>query len=438
MYGMLKQFIPSDYCLKCLGCCRFAQNPTIWAPQGCKLIQNNNSYICEQLNLKNNRCEIYRKRPLDCRLYPFLLVKRNHLLQLGLHKSCCFIEENKPDSGIVREYADYLKRRLNGEEYIAELRKNPQIAADYQEDVEILTNDALLNKLTLKNKPLIDSYLKKNKTHISAYSFAGIFIWQGLFKIFWVIIEKSLAIFYQDKIGMFMPLAPLGKCNVAVIGRCFEIMRFYNKNSEVSRIENVAEEDLELYSKGGFRPKLKDREYICLKKKLVELAGDSFKPKRSGYNQFSKKYTFKFLKYQPSMSGDCLKLYRLWMAWRDEKSQDSIYQQMLTDSFISFKTALKFYQELDLSGYVVKINAEIKACSLGYPLNKETFCVLFEVCDLNLKGIAQFIFREFCKRLSAYKYINIMGESDLENLKKVKLSYRPVKEIKVYNIYEKI
>ena len=82
---------------------------------------------------------------------------------------------------------------------------------------------------------------------------------------------------------------------------------------------------------------------------------------------------------------------------------------MLEDSGVSFNAALRYSKRIGLSGYVVKASGKIKACSLGYPLNKEIFCILFEVCDLGLRGIAQFIFREFCRRLSGYKYINIMG-----------------------------
>ena len=54
--------------------------------------------------------------------------------------------------------------------------------------------------------------------------------------------------------------------------------------------------------------------------------------------------------------------------------------------------------------------------------------VLFEVADLKLKGISQYIFRELAKEMN-YKYINIMDDSGLDNLKRVKLSYRPYRMI---------
>lgn len=435
---MLKQFVPSEYCLKCLGCCRFAQNPTIWAPRGCRLIENNSGYICERLSLKDNRCRIYNRRPLDCRIYPFLLVRKNRSLLLGLHKSCCFIEQNNPRRKDINGYADYLKRILNRPGNTAQLRKTPGIAADYRENVEPLNGLGRiykkacilkLNRLTLKDKPRVDKYLKAFETNISAYHFSQIFIWKDLFKISWAVIKNNLCIFYQDKIGMFMPLAPLGNNAKDARAECFEVMNSYNQNNEISRIENIPRKD----SPGA---RLKDIEYLCFRKDLAELKGGAYKHKRSSCNHFARNYDYQLMPYQDSMRGDCLELYQLWMRQRGGKNNGPAYLQMLEDSKFSFNTALSYAKELGLSGYALKAAGGIKGCSLGYGLNRETFCILFEVCDLRLKGIAQFIFREFCRGLRGYKYINIMGSSGLENLKKVKLSYRPRKEIKSYTEYK--
>ena len=65
---------------------------------------------------------------------------------------------------------------------------------------------------------------------------------------------------------MFMPLPPIGGGNDGVIKKRFEIMDFYNPNREVSRIENAPEET-------AGRTKLKDSEYLCLRKALAELKG---------------------------------------------------------------------------------------------------------------------------------------------------------------------
>lgn len=89
-------------------------------------------------------------------------------------------------------------------------------------------------------------------------------------------------------------------------------------------------------------------------------------------------------------------------------------------------------QNLNCIGRIVKVDKEIRAFSFGFKLNAQTFCILYEITDLQVKGLAQFIFREFCREMADYKYINIMDDSGLENLKQVKLSYHPIKLVPAY------
>jgi hypothetical protein len=120
------------------------------------------------------------------------------------------------------------------------------------------------------------------------------------------------------------------------------------------------------------------------------------------------------------------------MKERAASVKDRVYQGMLEDNLNSFVTMLEGFWHLDLTGRVVKIKGKIKAFTFGFKLNHSTFCILYEIADLACKGLAQFIFRSFCQELKQYEYINAMDDSGLDNLKKVKLSYRPVKLVSSY------
>jgi len=74
------------------------------------------------------------------------------------------------------------------------------------------------------------------------------------------------------------------------------------------------------------------------------------------------------------------------------------------------------------------------AFTFGFKLNKDTFCILYEITDLSIKGLSQFIFRQFCSELKNHRYINIMDDSGLVNLKRVKLSYHPQRTIPSYTV----
>ena len=95
------------------------------------------------------------------------------------------------------------------------------------------------------------------------------------------------------------------------------------------------------------------------------------------------------------------------------------------------------YAALGLSGRVVRVNGQVKAYTIGFKLSGDSFCILFEVSDLSIKGAAQFIFREFSRELKSYRYINAMDDSGLANLERAKLSYRPCNTIPRYRIRRK-
>jgi len=290
-----------------------------------------------------------------------------------------------------------------------------------------------LNKLTLKDKKLFDIFLSLHKHNLSVYAFANIYIWKELFDIRWALIEDSLCIFFKDKIGCFLYLPPLSKdISPWIIKKSFEIMDRFNKNKEVSRIENIEEEDIPFYRDLGYICRNKSDDYLCLRIDLVKLPGNKFKSKRSSCNYFTKHYTFQYLPLSLKYRYSCLKLYNSWMKERKSQNQDHIYQGMLEDSLGCMKIVLNNYKDLNFIGRAVKINQEIKAFTLGFKLNRDAFCILYEITDLYIKGLSQFIFRQFCRELDTYKYINIMDDSGLENLKKVKLSYHPISLIPAY------
>lgn len=287
-----------------------------------------------------------------------------------------------------------------------------------------------LNKLTLKDKKVFDSFLSQRQHELSCYTFQNIYIWNKLYDIVWAKISGVLCVFFKDPIGCFMYLEPLGENITAeVIAEVFKIMDSFNKNPDVSRIENIEDKQFYFYQDLGLKLAPKPGEYLCKRQDLAQLKGNAFKPKRASYNYFVKHYKYDYLPYQPKYRPDCLKLYKRWMKERKINNQDKVYQGMLEDGLQCLEITLSNYVKLGFVGRIVKVKAKFAAFTFGFKLNQETFCVLHEVADLKYKGIAQFIFREFCAELKNYKYINIMDDSGLENLKRVKLSYHPLREV---------
>jgi hypothetical protein len=283
-------------------------------------------------------------------------------------------------------------------------------------------------QLQLSDRNIFERFLSLKEQHLSAYHFCNIYIWKELFRIFYAILDGHLCIFFKDKIGCFMYLPPLGSMpGTSLLNR-------FNENKEISRIENIEDKDIVFYRRMGYAHFTKPGDYLCAREDIASLKGNRYKSKRASYNYFLKHYDFEFRPFLKEDTDACLTLYRSWAKERKGKFTDAVYLGMLEDCFSSHKLAMENFTQLGLVGYVVKIRGEIAGYTFGFPLNSETFCILFEICNLSYRGISQFIFSQFSRQMSDYQYINIMDDSGLKNLSKVKLSYRPIRIVPNYII----
>jgi Fe-S-cluster containining protein len=138
----VKQYISKGLCLTCLGCCRYNCNSSIWAPvllqeerqlknlHKLTLVAYHQSYICCFLDPKSNRCKIYTQRPLECRLYPFLLTRCGRELYLGLDLKCPYISD-RINNREFKSYLNYLIRYLQKPLVLTTLIRNLRFLHSY-------------------------------------------------------------------------------------------------------------------------------------------------------------------------------------------------------------------------------------------------------------------------------------------------------------------
>ena len=124
MKQRIKQFVPSEACLACQGCCRFHEEDSFWRPRvvpteipsgkdwpmdkDClRTRPHEGIFICSFLVSKDNTCEVYAERPFECRLYPFIISSNAAGTALFAHLSCPYLQE-KYGTDEFKEYKDYL------------------------------------------------------------------------------------------------------------------------------------------------------------------------------------------------------------------------------------------------------------------------------------------------------------------------------------------
>lgn len=145
----LKQFVSSNFCLKCEGCCRFNQQDTIWSPRllneekekldkKIRLLSNpkQGNFICACFDIRDNKCKVYAFRPFECQLYPFLINRKAEDIFLAVDLRCPFIKENLKGQSF-KDYSQYLTNFLNSPGQLNILQNNPQIVQAYTEVITL-------------------------------------------------------------------------------------------------------------------------------------------------------------------------------------------------------------------------------------------------------------------------------------------------------------
>ena len=145
---MIKQFVKEDFCLKCLGCCRFREKNSLWSPQLLKeeassleqavelvFDPGQNIFLCSSFVPADNECKVYTLRPFECQLYPFLLNKRSENIFLAVDLNCPFVKE-RFDTDEFKDYVEYLAEFFNENAQV--LRNNPQLIQSYREVQDLI------------------------------------------------------------------------------------------------------------------------------------------------------------------------------------------------------------------------------------------------------------------------------------------------------------
>ncbi|RXJ67738.1 ribonuclease HII [Halarcobacter ebronensis] len=316
-----------------------------------------------------------------------------------------------------------------------------------------------LKHFDLKARDVMTAYLKQINVDLSDYTFAGNYIWLSTATGFYAIVNDTFCLFILNSGELSMLLPPLGKKEntYKAILECFEIMNDHNSNRNYSKIEYVHENILEGfvdYLEEGtlIYEMLKDFiiekklvDYIYKVEDLIDLKGDSYKSKRNEINKFKKIYPehrIEVLDKEKHGTG-VLNLFNKWVKDRTTympKEEVEVFLDGIYFERFAIKRLINDYENLDVVGLVIYINDEIKGFTVGERINETTASVIIEKTDFEILGCAQFIFREFTKILKDkydVEYVNVGDDMGFENLKKVKMSYRPNKLVPKYTIYQK-
>lgn len=445
-------------------------------------------YICPAFDPGTSQCRIYHERPVDCQIYPLALMwsRDGNEVLLGWDSKCPFLDqdmrERDPSSSISRrlleEHAERVAHLVEQGDLLETLTRHPRLVGRFQEDVVIwrslsrLTARLRANRkhdlarvdplavrpFSLGDAPRLAQAVHAIDTPLATYALAPHFIWKELFVYSWTEIAGHFCLFAEYADGLFMPLPPLsvgqgqdgdeaqrqagpsepGQEFADALAACFAWMRSRNEGSTVSRVENVPE-DLTAYCRAlGYAATPKDPDYLYRADDLVALAGDRYKSQRAACNRFIRSQSYQVQPYQDRDFESCLELFETWAEQKRSEGIDGVAEQMLRDSASAHRLALGHHRELGLTGMVLRIAGKVGAYTFGYPRSADVFCVLLEVADREKPGLAQFLFRELCRKAAqgGATFINTMDDSGLPSLLRSKRGYRPIRLVENMVVFE--
>jgi hypothetical protein len=267
---------------------------------------------------------------------------------------------------------------------------------------------------------------------LASQSFAYHYLWRDHFRFRWTETETHLFLFAEYDDHLYLPIPPVGRFDPAAIETAWEKMARANKNPAFNRIENVPEEFTEEFLRLNFRLAPKDPEYLYRRSDLVRLPGDRYKSQRWACNRFERSHRPTLLPYTLAMEPACRDLLERWEGERRRADRGADYAAMLEESRSVHWRALAEAEAIGLTGRVLQTGERIVGYTFGYPLGKESFAVHLEISDLAVTGAAAYLFREFCRELSSFQWINTLDDSGLSNLRRAKEAYRPAKLLQSY------
>lgn len=472
MAGALPQLVPAATCFRCDVCCRFPEvdsflrpyftreeiagavaqgipNSYFPNPSGSQITlvrhPTDEGYLCPAFDPTSGQCGIYEGRPLDCQLYPLALMwdESGREVLLGWDTKCPFLREEVPDT--IRRHGDQVAALLATEVVIERLVAHPRLIGRFQDDVVVLQRlphltgrihppsvDPRLHPLTSADLPrltgaLAQSHVLASDT-LAAFSFPYHYICTSLLPYWWLDLHDTLFLFAQSADGWFMPLPPLGPRPLdQTIREAFALMRQWNGSSPVSRIENVTAAQKQVLERKGIEWYRKDGDYLYTTSALAALSGDQYKSQRALCNRAEREQELTREPYRADHQEACVQLHRRWALQKHQGQLDSMGRMLLEDAEAAHLRVLAEHDRIGLAGTVVKVKDAVVAYTFGYWLTAQTWCILLEVADRSITGLAQWLFRDTCRTAMSHGAvcINTMDDAGLPGLRQNKLAYHP-------------
>lgn len=278
--------------------------------------------------------------------------------------------------------------------------------------------------VTLADKALIDSCVRKSECRNCDMAFANMFCWQFVFQSAKAVIDGFLVIRFRigggGKIGY---MQPLGEGDFSRIIPC--LAEDAHRHGQRLRLIGLSDQGREMLRTSGcgefaFESDRDLEDYVYNAEELRTLPGRRYQPKRNHINRFTAEYDYRYEPLTRDRFAECLRLEAEWRKGHTGHTSELSAEQH------AMRLAFANYEELGLTGGCIYVGDKLVAFTYGSPVNHDTFDCHVEKADTEYDGAFTIINKLFAEHLpEEYLYINREEDLGLEGLRRAKLSYHP-------------
>lgn len=309
-----------------------------------------------------------------------------------------------------------------------------------------------LKPVELTDKALLESYFSSLSDPLSDYTFSQLYTWRNSLRILWKLIDGHLCVFANGTGDLTLLMPPIGDTGSdKALLSAGQIMDDYNAKHEVpdhSRVEYVSEELLNRFDRSLLQLEPMGADYVYDTARMIDLAGGDLASKRQAKNRFMRNHEFRVEPYSAAAHRDgCVALLESWKDRQDDshesepgsagikRAKESIATRLCLDSAheLGLKGMVVYAKERAQAGATDASALTLRGFTFGEWLGSSQSSIIIEKTDLACKGLAQFIFSEFCQREWATQpLVNVGDDWGLPSLAWTKQSYRPVRMLQKY------
>lgn len=300
------------------------------------------------------------------------------------------------------------------------------------------------NRITIENRELLEEYLNGYEYKTSGLSFSALYMWRDINCFSWEIIGDYMCVCGVSHLEleegiilpfMFPPLTKTGEYDSEKLRETIYLAKEkFDKAGQPFSLRLVPFHLMEIIKEAcpemSFKDDRPNYDYVYLTQELIDLKGRAFHSKKNHLNYFKKTYEYEYVELTSEMADEAMAFIAEFNRKKDvpehEMEMLKMEEQAMEDVFRNIET-------VGYSAGAILIDGKIEAIAIGGQLGRNTITEHVEKANTDFRGLYQAINNEFCMNVaSKAKYINREEDMGIPNLRKAKLSYKPVKLLEKY------